>query len=183
MNANGELRLIEIATPDNGTEVLWVEKLGSIIRVVSVPVFAEGISRDALVLAEETKGQRLRFRQVLQPSAGATIRCYVAESLKASKVYTDRIYLDAERLGLRIGPATFFDPEVVAFHVKARDQVSSVFAYLDTLAHERVIRIVELGDPPMQDLEQPPEDGGADEPWELVHPLPVDRTTNHVKMD
>jgi len=173
VEAPSELKLLEIPTSDNGTEVLWADVLGGVVHVVSVPVFAYGVSRDAVISAQ-SHGDRLRLVRVLRPSPGATVRIYVAQDAKASDVYTQRILPDAREKGFRIGPATFLDPEIVAFHVADRAELSPVTAHLDGLAREGVLRFWELGDPPMSDDGNADDDDSSTKPWELVHQLPVE---------
>src|SRR5215471_17635526 len=124
----GELRLVEVPVGDNGTEVLWAESIGGAERLVSVPVFAYGLSRDALI-STKPSGHRARLSHVLHPSRGATIRCYVRQGVLASDIYRQRVIPSAQQMALRIGPATFLDPEIVAIHVHERKHVAAVTAY------------------------------------------------------
>lgn len=171
-NINGELKALEIRTSDNGREVLWAEVVGTAIRVVSVPVFAYGVSRGSLVAA--VSGERtFLFTKTVFDSQGATIRAYVEGGMKASDVYLNTIVPEAKRVGLQVGPATFFDPEIVAVHVANRRELPKVVTYLDDLKRRGLIRFWEYGDP-VNSSGELGEDGYAPEPWELVHPLPVD---------
>ena len=176
-----ELKLLEVPTTDNGTEVLWADVIDDVVRVVSVPVFAYGISRET-VISTQPQGDRLRLVGVLRSSLGATLRAYVSSAVKASDVYTQRIFPDAGRLGLRIGPATFFDPEIVAFHVAVRADVPAVTAYLDDLARQGMLRFWELGDPPKADVGSADDEESVDPPWELVHQLPIEGQAGQAAM-
>ncbi|HEV7595472.1 MAG TPA: DUF4265 domain-containing protein [Gemmatimonadaceae bacterium] len=176
----GELQLVEIPTKDNGIEVLWAENGAGRVRLVSVPVFAFGVS-SGTTINTELSGHRLRFKSVLTASTGATIRCYVAAGLKASEVYVNRLAPDAKRRGLRIGPATLFDPEIAAVHIATREQLQDVAACFNSLVHEGTLRFWELGDP---SSEQPAllSEESLGEPWELIHPLPVEGSITQAYM-
>jgi len=169
---SGGLRLVEVPTADDGVEVLWGDQLEGLITILSVPVFAYGISKETLISAKP-RGDRLRLLQVLQPSPGATLRVYAEPGVIASELYVGRILPDAARLGLGIGPSTFFDPEIVAFHVGDRGCLSLVTSYLDELAAERKLKFWELGDPPTSQSAIE-ESGPSEPPWELVHQLPTE---------
>jgi hypothetical protein len=177
----GELKPLEVPTDDNGTEVLWVDAGRGVVQVLSVPVFAYGVSRESVV-ATEPHGDRLRFVKVLQSSPGATLRCYVAQEAKASDMYNQRVFPDAKRMGLRIGPATFLDPEIVAFHVATRAQMGAVTKYLDDLARQGLIRFWEFGDPPAGGDGAHEKDETSTAQWELVHQLPIEGQPNYVAM-
>lgn len=171
-NVNGELTPLEVRTSDNGREVLWAEVAADRIRVVSVPVFAYGVSRGSLVAA--VPGDRtLLFTKTVFDSRGATLRAYVAGALKASSVYLNTIVPEAKEAHLQIGPATFFDPEIAAIHVASRGELPKVATYFDDLVRRGLLRFWEYGDP-VNSAEEPDEEAHAPDPWELVHPLPVD---------
>lgn len=167
----GDLRMIEVPTVDNGLEVLWAEELNGLYRVLSVPVFAYDLSRGAQV-ATHGGTNRLKLAVVVAPSTGATVRCYVPNESAAHDVHIGRILPDAERYGLCVGPATVFDPDIIAIHIGDREQVARVGTYLDTLVGQGVLRFWELGDPAPK-AEEVGTNYSAAEPWELVHPLPV----------
>jgi hypothetical protein len=166
-----EFKPLEVPVSDNGTEVLWAETVKGATRVVSVPVFAYGISRGAIISAKP-EANRLRIVTVVRPSQGATIRAYVNSSIRASDLYLNYIFPVARDSNVRVGPATFFDPEIVAFHLANRSDVGRVTPYLDDLARKEILRFWELGDPQAANDEKPDESAG--EQWELVHQLPIE---------
>jgi hypothetical protein len=169
--SNAELSLIEIGVSDNGTEVLWGETTPRGIRIASVPVFAFDISQGTLVAASPA-GNRLRFERVLVPSGGSTVRCYVAKQLKASEVYHTRLVTAFRAAAVDLGPATFFDPEIVALHIEKRTEMRRAAEVLDGLTRQGILRFWERADPgPSQHVDEA--GGSVDRPWELVHPLPV----------
>jgi hypothetical protein len=166
-----ELRLIELKAPDNCTEVLWGEGSSAVYRILSVPVFAYGVSRGSLLFTE-AHGERLAAVRVLESSPGATIRAYVADSTSAHEVYSTIIQPNSTEQQLSLGPATLFDPQIVAVHVRDRSAMLPVRHYFDQLVRQSIIRFWEFGDPVPYPPTEP--DGPEDDPWELVHPLPVD---------
>jgi hypothetical protein len=107
-----------------------------------------------------------------QPSAGATVRCYVSPTTIARRVYEDH-FDGALTRRLGFGPASLFEPDIVALHVHDRSQLASAAAYLDTLVLDGTLRFWEQADPGAAteaDEEQ------EDEPWELVHPPTDDQS-------
>ena len=173
MNRTPELKLLAVAAPDNGTEVLWCEADGpNTCRIVSVPVFAFGMSVGTLVRAEANHPRRLQLKEVLAPSGGATVRCYVSHGALASSVYKEEILPAMTAAGLAVGPATFLDPDVVAMHIRRRQDLVSVGGELDGIANQGRVRFWELADP-SDSHEHEAEDGAPGDPWELVHELPV----------
>lgn len=166
------LHLIAIPTTDNGSEIMWVEEVAGMYRLLSVPVFVYGVSRNAMLSATVNEN-RLQFKAVVRPSEGATVRCYLAMGWDARDVYKDRIEPDSDRYALRCGPATLFDPEVIALHVAERKNVTQVGRYLDALTQQGVLKFWELGDP-VVGADRIEAEASSEEAWELVHPLPVD---------
>jgi hypothetical protein len=168
-NQSRELKLIEVAVPDNGKEVLWADAVGQALRIVSVPVFAYGVSHGTLV-SVDASGDRLKLDRVLRASPGATIRCYAVKTLQAHDVYYHSILPDTAKNRLSLGPATLFDPEVVAIHDLKRSELGSISNYLDSLVRQMILRFWEVSDPTPELSEG---EDKSDEPWELVHPLPA----------
>jgi len=172
-----ELRaLIRVPSSDNGAEFLWAEQLErGTYRLLSVPVFAYGISRGAILQAASLgAGDEMRLERVLRESPGATVRLYAQEPHLASKLYQETILPKAATLNLGIGPATLFDPEVIAIHVHSRPQWQAVGRMLDTVVAGGMARFWELGDPDLQASTEEAAVSSAD-PWQLVHPPPEDR--------
>jgi hypothetical protein len=169
--AQGELRRVKARAPDNGTEVLWGEVRDTAVRILSVPVFLYGVSRDSAVEVSPD-GPDLILVRVINPSPGATIRVYGNGLVKASDLYLQRILPDAQKAGVPIGPATFLDPDIVAFHLNARKDVIAMSRVLDSVATTHVFKFWELGDPP-RDVGGASNDDDSDEAWQLVHPIPV----------
>ena len=164
-------------SPEGREEALWVEEGESgTYRVLSVPVWAYGISRGSLVKARDGGGLPLRFHELVAPSRGATVRFIVPPDRKASTIYTRRVIPDALHLGLHIGPATFFDPRLVSIHIHEREKWwPEVGAYLDALRDEGTLEQWEIADPdkyPYTATEVVQLGGRV-----LTHPLPVDGVT------
>jgi hypothetical protein len=174
-----EIKQVEIFTSENGVEVLWGDASDDVVQMLSVPVFAYGISRGTIV-STKPSGNRTRLVKVIHPSQGGTIRCYVAEAIKASELYTGRIYPELRNRQLSVGPATFFDPDIVAVHITKRSQLKAVGTYFDELTRQGQLRFWEIGDPELSHEEEGPVDSG--EPWELVHQLPVEGKAVHAMM-
>src|SRR5512138_1741108 len=109
-------------SPEGREEALWVEQQTSnTYRVLSVPVWFYGASVGSIVDAEPSHEPRLKFRRVVRESTGGTVRFIVPPGgPTASEIYLTRVIPDAKRLGLHIGPATFFNPRLVAVHVHQR---------------------------------------------------------------
>jgi hypothetical protein len=159
---------------DGRREVLWVEpESESIYRVLNVPVWQYGLSVGTRVKGRP--GDRwIEFDGVLEDSTGATVRLYIsaeAPILPASRLYLERILRDCGERGLGIGPATFFDPALVAIHVHERSDWNTLIAdYLNALVNEGFVQLWQVGDPneyPSDEVEE------AGEHTELIHPRPA----------
>src|ERR1700722_6661868 len=109
-------------SPDGRIEVLWVEQESApdTYRVLNTPVWMYGVSVGTVVYGLPGESEYLRFGRVIRDSPGATVRLAVPVGATASQVYLGRIVPDTKRLGIDIGPATFFDPGIVAIHVGER---------------------------------------------------------------
>jgi len=165
-------------SPEGRKEALWVEEHGrDRYRWLSVPVWAYGVSVGSIVEAFEPRpGYRRECRQIVRDSAGGTVRVIVASGRLASEVYRMRVIPDAKRLGLYVGPATFFNPRLVAVHVHEREKWwPEVGGYLDMLVEEGVLEQWEVADPDQYASEHQ-NHNESDTPSESVleHPLPVD---------
>lgn len=161
--------LIEVPESDHGIEALRAEKVpeGG-YRLLSVPVFLYGISRGAVVEAGATTvARRLRYRALLAPSLGATVRCYVTPDTTPRRLYEDHLR-DGAGAELGLGPVSLFDPDIVAVHVADRARLNEVAAYLDRLVLAGVVNSWESADPGAPTSEQTA--GPGEQPWELVHP-------------
>lgn len=162
------------SAPDGRREALWVEQsTENGYRVLSVPVWVYGISVGSVVQALDAGAGELIFDRIVTCSSGATVRFVTSQRNSASNVYLQRILPDAGRLSLMIGPATFFDPKLVAFHVRDRQKWwPDVGGYLDALVREGILEQWEVADP-----DEYPE-GGTDSAElrddVLRHPLPVE---------
>lgn len=164
-------RQVAFPVSDNGTEILWCETThDGNYRVLNVPVFAFEVSVGSGIEASSGREGILHFDRVSHASPGATIRCYLAEGLTASRSYLGEISPEAEERGLHVGPATFFDPDIVAIHLRNRDQLPLAIGYFDDLVRRGVIRFWELSDPASPSEAE--DEGAEEEPWELVHPFP-----------
>jgi hypothetical protein len=164
------LKLVELPAPDNGRELLWAAPVGpNEYRIVSVPVFAYGTSRGTIVRVHCDEA-RCVHSAVVADALGATLRCYTRNPLRASELYLGRMVSDGKARDIRFGPATLFDPDIIALHVPAKKDVPSVISYLNELVARGFLNFWEHGDPE-QGPEDPDQDGGSDE-WKLIHPLP-----------
>lgn len=170
-------RQMIFVSPENRRESLWVEELGhGEFRVLSVPVWVYGVSVGAVVAAMDMEEDPLSFRAVVRPSAGGTIRFIAPTGVVASELYKSRVVPDASRLGLFIGPATLFNPRLVAVHVHRRaNWWPEVGSYLDGLVNAGVVEAWEVADPDQYAADHPSEPHVHDESrGVLVHPLPFD---------
>lgn len=159
--------------PFGSRETLWVKREASgNYRVQNVPVWIYGISVGALVRGTHTNGDEMVFAGIVAPALGATVRVMVPASRRASELYLTRIVGDANERGILLGPATFFDPSVVAIHLQRREEWWPKFGnYLNMLQAEGAVEDWEVGDP----------DAYSNEPVEtadlsndlLVHPKPT----------
>lgn len=167
--------------PHGRREVLWVEpQANGLYRVLNVPVWLYGISVGTLVDGTcETNGV-LRFKQIVEPAPGGTVRVIVSEG-PASKVYLDHIGPEAAERGIGVGPATFFDPLIVAIHVHRKSQWwPDLGAYLNELIERELIGQWEVGDPD-EFAEEPYEEADfADS--ELVHPRPTSERAQYFRI-
>lgn len=161
------------AAPRGHREVLWVAPIHvDRFSVLNVPVWLYGVSVGAVVHAVRDGSGLLHFERVVEPSVGGTIRVMVPHGGLASRTYLDVIGPTAARAGISVGPATFFDPLIVALHISRRvDTVSAIGDVLGPLREQGVIRGWEIADP--SDDEDEEEEGElSKEAGELVHPKP-----------
>jgi len=163
-------------SPEGREEALWVEEQSpNTYRVLSVPVWVYGISVGSIVEAEPDNGLQLTCRRVVRDSPGGTVRFIVPQGKVASEVYLMRVIPDAKRRSLYVGPATFFNPRLVAVHVHERKKWwPEVGGYLDTLVSEGVLEQWEVADPDQYAGEHRDDDSEPPSGKVLVHPLPVD---------
>lgn len=161
------LRPLSFPAPDHGTEVLWVEHADDdSVIVVSVPVFAYGVSRGTEVQVGEDEASRPRL---LRESPGATVRGYVHPGRNATDVYRNVLVPEGRRAGRAIGPATCLDPDIVALHVHDRHGWAAVGRLCDALVERGILRFRELPDPGDRESEE-----GDAPAWRLVHAPPAD---------
>jgi len=169
-----------LVSPEGREEVLWVAQVGqNTFRVLSVPVWIYGLSVGSVVEAshQAQSGSPLKFGRLLRESPGGTVRFIVPTGVRASDIYLSRVIPDAKRLGLYIGPATFYNPRLVAVHVHDRRKWwPEVGGYLDGLVQEGVLEQWEVGDPDQYAADHEESTLEKVEPGSsvLVHPLPVD---------
>lgn len=167
------LSQVRFRAADGHREVLWTQPEGDHYRVLNVPVWLYGISVGTLVSA--TAGEPWKeFGEIITPSTGGTVRLFVPDEAPltpASRFYLEQMLPECQERRLPIGPATFFDPLVVAVHIRARDQWNKAYAtYLDDLVARGSIRFWEVGDPDVYPPEEPDE---VISDSELVHPPPT----------
>jgi hypothetical protein len=167
--------LMRFHAPDGRDELLWVESRGGgRYAVLSVPIWVYGVSPGTIVEGRGSDDQ-LEVVRIVANSPGATVRYVVSPEVTASVIYLSRILEDAKRFGFLIGPATFLNPRLCAFHVRRRgDWWPTIGSYLENLVTDGIISQWEVGDP-----DEYGSDGGSSEdpdvtPSELRHPLPVD---------
>jgi len=176
--------------PDGLREVLWVERVhDDAFLVLNVPVFVFGVSLGTVVQgmnatrrAADKQPVELRVRRVLRASVGGTVRVIVPAGMLASHWYTAHFLPHVRQRGrLRVGPATFFDPRMVAIHVKQRHQVWGALAgYMSDALDRGVIQQWTAADPeegqrrPAVDRALRGDDLGARAADEgiLIHPAP-----------
>ena len=120
----------------------------STYRVLNPPVWAYGLSIGSIVRAAEAGDGYLRLEEVVAPSVGGTVRVIVPKGMIAGDVYLQTIVPAARERGLKIGPATFYNPRLTAIHVQDRGQWwPAVGEFLDSLAKEGIIEQWEVADP------------------------------------
>ncbi len=167
---------MNFVSPEGRREILWVEATNrpGAYRVLNVPVWIYGVSIGTVVAGVANDTPYLEFTRVIRESPGGTARFIVPEGSIASEIYLRRVLPDARQRGFHIGPATFFNPPLVAMHVRERNQQwPALGEYLDSLANAGVIEQWEVGDPERQASDE----HEADEQTTgsiLIHPLPVD---------
>lgn len=166
-------------SPEGREEALWVEQQSAnTYRVLSVPVWLYGVSVGSIVEGEPGEDTWLRFRRAVRNSPGGTVRFIVPSGgPPASEVYLTRVIPDAKRLGLYIGPATFFNPRLVATNVHERGKWwPEVGSYLDRLVSDGILEQWEVADPDQYATDHKEESIEKVEPGRkvLVHPLPID---------
>ena len=178
-------RQMRFVSPEGRVEVLWVEPVAEPdtgatpgYRILSVPVWLYDVSVGTLVEGREGAGGRLEFVRVLEAARGGTVRLVTppGHSL-ASRLYLDRVLADCQARNLGIGPATFFDPRLVAIHVHDWETDHEVLlSYLAELTAAGQVQEWELGDPavPSDEPPQPARPGAG-----LVHPRPGPRQPYH----
>lgn len=164
-------RQIAFRAPNNRTEILWAQHYaGNEYRLLNVPVWTYGVSVGSLFRARERPDGVLSFVDIVEPSPGATVRVLVGGDPQASDVYLKQLGPRAQDAGFSIGPATFFDPMMIAIHVKDRSQWGDFGEFLNTLIEEEIIDQWETGDPDeYADQAGEEEDIGS----ELVYPEPI----------
>lgn len=178
-SGKGVLQQIVFESPEGRREALWAETgLQGEYKVLSVPVWCYGVSVGSMVEAELDGNGRLRFSRNVKPSAGGTLRFMVpARGMTGKEVYLSRVVPDAMERGLHIGPATFFQPRLVAFHLRRReDWWPQVGSYLDHLVSLALIEQWEVADPDVYAAEHSAGSLERVDPNRpvLEHQLPVD---------
>ena len=171
---SSDWRQMRFVASDGHAEVFWVQpEVDGSYTVLSVPVWQYGVSVGSRVKGHS--GERwLESDGVLENSSGATVRLYIpadAPVTPASRLYLERVIPDCRERGLGVGPATFFDPRVVAVHVRARDEWNTRAAdYFNHLVEQGLLQLWEVGDP---DAYPPDEPEVPSKHRELIHPRPT----------
>lgn len=140
---------------------------------LNVPVWQYGVSVGSVVNGNTDEDGKLRFGEVIRDSPGATVRFIVPEDDVASDVYFRYFVRTRASGGFGYGPATFYDPGIVALNIHERFKLTShVERYMDRLVAEGIITQWEIGDPDPEPINpsQPPPPERDDE---LVHDRPA----------
>lgn len=170
---------MRFVSPEGRGEVLWVESQDNgAWRVINVPVWIYGISLGSLVSGKTGLDGFFEYDKFIEPAPGGTVRCIVPKGGLASRVYLERIVVDATKLGMGIGPSTFLDPRMVAIHLHVKDSWTVFGKYLDGLVTEGVLQEWEVGDPDEHAEEYDP----TPVPWNgrvLVHQEPNTYIAHH----
>lgn len=177
MTATGStLHRMHAVSPEGRREALWVERVSvDSYRLLSVPVWVYGLSRGTLVACRPSDGDDLVFARVLRESPGATVRFIVPEDRKASAVYLSEVLPRAGAEGMFVGPATFFNPRLVAMNIHTRaDWWPTVGTFLDALVEQGVLEQWEVADPDEYASEHATEVRVEVANTILAHPFPVD---------
>lgn len=171
-HAENSLVQVDFTSPEGRKERLWAESIGTDqARILSVPVWIYGVSVGSIVHTGTTPAR------VTRTSPGATLRFLVAEGMSGKHVYLTRVVPDLRERNWGIGPATFFGPRLVALNVHTRASWwPEIGGYLDGLRSAGMLEQWEAGDPD-QDADQESAMESSTESI-LVHPLPVDGTTD-----
>lgn len=171
---------IRALTEDNGEEWMWAEPVepGG-YRLLSVPVFAYGLSRGTIVDGEASgEDGALTVARVRTPSPGATMRIYLADDTKAGDFYSGAFISAAAQRGLSVGPATLLEPSVIALHIRDRGAWQAVAKLMDGIVSNGQAKFWELGDPDespsTDDSETRTKEVSTRAKWRLVHPPPGD---------
>lgn len=146
-----------------------------IYRILSVPVWSYRISVGSEIRAAVDETGVLRFQELARPSPGATVRLIVPAGAVASQVYLQHVIPQARKEGMAIGPATFFNPRLVAIHVHARSEWwPKMGEFLNRLIADGIGEQWEVADPDEYGVASglPPQSEGP----VLMHPLPADDT-------
>lgn len=166
-----ENRQIAVRAPHGRTEILWARhQAGDEYRLLNVPVWSYGVSAGSLVRARDRGDGVLSLVDLVEPSPGATVRVLVGGDPPASAIYLSALGPRAQEAGFSVGPATFFDPMIVAIHVKDRSKWRDFGEFLNSQIDDEVIEQWEVGDPDEYGDQAPQ---GEDIGSELVHPEPT----------
>ncbi|HKW08888.1 MAG TPA: DUF4265 domain-containing protein [Gemmatimonadaceae bacterium] len=173
-NAWHQMRFV---SPEGRVEVLWVEASPDVpsgYRILNVPVWLYDISIGTVVEGRHAENGQLEFVRVLSQASGGTVRVITAPAAPdASRLYLDRILRDCHQRQIMIGPATFFDPRLVAIHVQDWDRYcDQLVQYLQDLRATNDIQEWEIADPaePSDQTQEAPRPGPG-----LIHPRPSAR--------
>lgn len=144
-----QLMQVRCVDPDGRFEVIWVEEKGDGLSVVmNVPVYLYGLSLGSIIRCVASKDPLFTFDRVIQNSPGGTVRIIVPGGQMAGEWYLKYLLPAASERQLAVGPATFYDPRMVAVHVQRRSDLwESVGSYLTDLVEQGVIEKWEAGDP------------------------------------
>jgi hypothetical protein len=168
---------MRFVSPEGRVEILWVDPVSDVpstYRNLNVPVWVYDISVGTVVEGRSGETGYIEFVRVVKEALGGTVRVITAsDDRMASHLYLDRILADCQERRIMIGPATFFDPAMVAIHVQDWEQYHEpLLAYLDELRAAGEIQEYEVGDPaePSDEPQEPARTGS-----DLIHPPPSPR--------
>jgi hypothetical protein len=171
--------------PDGRREVLWVQPAeeDDTYRVLNVPVWLYGVSVGTRVRGRAATPW-LVYDGTVEQARGGTVRVFVhdeARATPASRFYLDVLLPACEAQAIGAGPATFFDPLVVAVHFHSRPGWQGPQAeLLNKLARDGALEFWELGDPdPGPREDEDPDEAEDDDGEPLVHERPTPSRAKH----
>lgn len=161
---------VEFHAPENGTEVLWAERIAPTRAVVlSVPVFTFGVSRGTHIALTATNHEDLWLADgVTQESESSTVRLYCSDDWHPRRILAEA---QSGPFDFRGATCTLLAPDILAVDVAGRPPTVRIRSALDELVRRHVCRFWELSDPDYTGDEARRGAGALE--WRLEHELPV----------